>query len=117
MIHDFIRFPGIFLLMGIAWLFSTDRRRIDYQKFVKTIATGGLKHSLSLIIEVCVLYGFARPAFVAIFVDGTSAVAPARTKTLSHAGFRALCATRLGCPIIACSAGSRFTDNSIFPGR
>jgi CNT family concentrative nucleoside transporter len=56
-------------------------------------------------------------ASLAIFVGGTAALAPRRTKDISSIGLRALIAATLACLMTAAVAGTFFTDGSILLGK
>jgi CNT family concentrative nucleoside transporter len=69
------------------------------------------------VLAAYALCGFAHVASLAIFVGGTAALVPERTKDLSSIGFRALIAATLACLMTAAVAGAFFTEGSILLGR
>ena len=81
------------------------------------LAAGALKEPRSAILAAYALCGFAHVASLAIFVGGTAALVPARTKDLSAVGLRALLAATLACLMTAAMAGTFFTGGSVLFGR
>ncbi|MEW5766004.1 MAG: nucleoside transporter C-terminal domain-containing protein [bacterium] len=88
-----------------------------YQDLAQLLAADVLKHPRSTVITTYALCGFAHVASLAIFVGGTAALAPKRTKDLSALGFRALLAATLACLMTAAVAGTFFSQGSILMGR
>jgi CNT family concentrative nucleoside transporter len=84
-----------------------------YQDLSVLIQKGILTDMRSAVIAVYALCGFAHVASMAIFVGGTAALAPNKTKILSKIGFKALIAATLACLMTACVAGTFFCGNSI----
>jgi len=66
----------------------------------------------SALIAVYALCGFAHVASLAIFIGGTAALVPERTKDLAAVGLRALIAATLACLMTACIAGIFYTDGA-----
>jgi CNT family concentrative nucleoside transporter len=89
----------------------------SYQDLARLIATNAVHHPRSIVIATYALCGFAHVASLAIFVGGTSALAPKRTKDISEVGLRALIAATLACLMTACMAGMFFTKGSILMGK
>lgn len=88
-----------------------------YQDLAQLLAADVLKHPRSVVITIYALCGFAHVASLAIFVGGTAALAPKRTKDLSALGFRALLAATLACLMTAAVAGTFFSKGSILMGN
>ena len=88
-----------------------------YQDLASLLASGTLKDPRSAVIAAYALCGFAHVASLAIFVGGTAALVPKRTKDLSAVGFRALLAATLACLMTAAVAGTFFTEGSILLGK
>ncbi|MBI5102592.1 MAG: nucleoside transporter [Nitrospirae bacterium] len=88
-----------------------------YQDLAVLISTGALKHPRSAVLAAYALCGFAHVASLAIFVGGTAALAPSRTKDLSEVGLRALIAATLACLMTAAVAGTFFIEGSILIGK
>ncbi len=72
-----------------------------------------LHHPRSAVVLSYALCGFAHLASVAIFVGGTAALVPERTRDLGRLAFRALLAATLACLMTAAVAGTFYTGNSI----
>jgi concentrative nucleoside transporter, CNT family len=87
-----------------------------YQDLAAALASGAIS-ARSGIITAYVLCGFAHFASMAIFVGGTGALAPAKMRTLSEIGLRALAAATLACLMTGCIAGVFFTDQSLLFGK
>ncbi len=88
-----------------------------YQDLAILMGQQALRHTRSAVIATYALCGFAHVASLAIFVGGTAALAPERTKDLSELGFRALLAATFACLLTAAVAGTVFTEGSILLGR
>ncbi len=88
-----------------------------YQDLGTLMASGALKDPRSAVLAAYALCGFAHVASLAIFVGGTAALVPARTKDLSAVGLRALLAATLACLMTAAVAGTFFTGGSVLFGR
>lgn len=88
-----------------------------YQDLASALASGALVHPRSAVIAAYALCGFAHIPSVAIFVGGTAALVPSRTKDLANIGFRALVAATLACLMIAAVAGTFYTEGSILLGK
>jgi CNT family concentrative nucleoside transporter len=69
------------------------------------------------VIATYALCGFAHIPSVAIFVGGTAALAPSRTRDLAKIGFRSLVAATLACLMIAAVAGTFYSNGSILLGK
>lgn len=89
----------------------------SYQDLASLLSSGALKDPRSAVLAAYALCGFAHVASLAIFVGGTAALAPKRTKDLSSIGLKALIAATLACLMTAAVAGTFFTDGSILLGR
>lgn len=87
-----------------------------YQDLAAALAQGLVKHPRSAIIATYSLCGFAHLAAVAIFVGGTAALAPSRTKDLAALGLRALIAATLACLMTGCAAGAFAGDSASILG-
>lgn len=85
----------------------------SYQDLSNLISTGVLKDPRSAVLAAYALNGFAHFASLAIFVGGTAALIPKRTKDLSIVGLRALIAATLACLMTAAVAGVFFSKESI----
>lgn len=84
-----------------------------YQDLSILLASGKLVHpERSALVAVYALCGFAHIASLAIFVGGTAALVPERTKDLAKIGPRALIAATLACLMMACVAGIFYTDGA-----
>jgi CNT family concentrative nucleoside transporter len=88
-----------------------------YQDLASIMAKNVLHDPRSAVIAVYALCGFAHVASMAIFVGGTAAIAPSKTRVLSQIGFKALIASTLSCLMTACVAGTFFTGSSILMGK
>jgi CNT family concentrative nucleoside transporter len=88
-----------------------------YQDLAAALASGSVVHKRSAIITAYALCGFAHVASMAIFVGGTAALAPERTRDLSRVAWRALVAATLACLLTAAVAGTFITDESVLFGR
>lgn len=89
----------------------------SYQDLAVLLSEGTLKSPRSAVLAAYALCGFAHVASLAIFVGGTAALVPERTKDLSSVGFRALIAATFACLMTAAVAGTFFTEGSILLGR
>jgi len=90
----------------------------SYQDLAALLSSGVLKEPRSAVLAAYALNGFAHIASLAIFVGGTTALVPERTKDLSVVGLRALIAATLACLMTAAVAGTFFYEGSlIFLGR
>ncbi len=89
----------------------------SYQDLASLLSSGALKDPRSAVLAAYALCGFAHIASLAIFVGGTAALAPKRTKDLSSIGLRALIAATLACLMTAAVAGTFFMDGSILFGK
>jgi concentrative nucleoside transporter, CNT family len=89
----------------------------SYQDLAALLSSGALKEPRSAVLAAYALCGFAHIASLAIFVGGTAALVPKRTKDLSEVGFRALIAATLACLMTAAVAGTFFTGGSVLLGR
>jgi CNT family concentrative nucleoside transporter len=89
----------------------------SYQDLAVLLSTGVLKNPRSAVLAAYALCGFAHIASLAIFVGGTAALVPERTKDISQVGFRALIAATLACLMTAAVAGTFFTEGSILLGK
>ena len=89
----------------------------SYQDLAELLSRGGLKNPRSVVLASYALNGFAHFASLAVFVGGTAALVPKRTKDISAIGFRALIAATLACLMTAAVAGTFFTQGSILLGR
>jgi concentrative nucleoside transporter, CNT family len=89
----------------------------SYQDLAVLLSEGTLTSPRSAVLAAYALCGFAHVASLAIFVGGTAALVPERTKDLSTVGFRALIAATLACLMTAAVAGTFFTEGSILLGR
>lgn len=88
-----------------------------YQDLAGLLASGSLKDPRSAVIATYALCGFAHVPSVAIFVGGTAALVPGRTRDLAQIGFRAFLAATLACLMIAAVAGTFYTQGSILLGK
>jgi CNT family concentrative nucleoside transporter len=89
----------------------------SYQDLAALLSAGVLKYPRSAVLAAYALCGFAHVASLAIFVGGTAALVPNRTKDISAVGFRALIAATLACLMTAAVAGTFFTEGSILLGK
>ena len=88
-----------------------------YQDLATLLASGAIKDPRSAVLAAYALCGFAHVASLAIFVGGTAALVPSRTKDLSAVGLRALLAATLACLMTAAVAGTFFSGGSVLFGR
>ena len=88
-----------------------------YQDLAVLMSAGLLKDPRSAVLAAYALCGFAHVASLAIFVGGTAALVPSRTKDISEVGLRALLAATLACLMTAAVAGTFFTQGSILLGK
>jgi concentrative nucleoside transporter, CNT family len=84
---------------------------VSYQDMAQMAANGVLVDPRTVVILSYALCGFAHVASLAIFVGGTSALAPARRDDLASLGLRALLAATLATLMTGCVAGI-FSDGS-----
>lgn len=78
----------------------------SYQDLATALAQGALQApGRSAVLIAYALCGFAHLASMAIFVGGTAALAPSRTRDLASVSLRALVAANLACLMTACAAG------------
>jgi CNT family concentrative nucleoside transporter len=89
----------------------------SYQDLAAALSAQQLQDPRSAMIAAYALCGFAHVPSVAIFVGGTAALAPSRTRDLARIGFRSLIAATLACLMVAAVAGTFFTGGSILFGR
>ena len=89
----------------------------SYQDLAALLAAGALSSPRSAVIAAYALCGFAHVASLAIFVGGTAALVPHRTKDLSAVGLRALAAATLACLMTAAVAGTCYTGSTVLFGR
>ncbi len=89
----------------------------SYQDLAVLLSEGKLQHMRSAVLAAYALNGFAHFASLAIFVGGTAALVPQRTRDISDIGFRALIAATLACLMTASVAGTFFTGGSILLGK
>lgn len=85
---------------------------VSYKDLAAAIDAGQILHHRSAVIITYALCGFAHLASVAIFVGGTTALAPGRTRDIASVSFRALIAATLACLMIAAVAGTFATDST-----
>jgi len=88
-----------------------------YQDLSAALAANVLHSPRSAVIAAYALCGFAHVASLAIFVGGTAALIPHRTRDLSDVGPRALVAATLACLMTAAVAGTFYTGSSLLFGR
>ncbi len=88
-----------------------------YQDLAVLLSNNSLKDPRSAVLASYALNGFAHFASLAIFVGGTAALVPKRTKDISDIGFRALVAATLATLMTAAIAGTFFTSGSILLGK
>ena len=86
---------------------------VSYQDLAAALAQKSLRDPRSVVICTYALCGFAHVASMSIFVGGTAALVPGRTRDLTHLALRTLLAATLACLMTACVAGTFFTNNSI----
>ncbi|RJQ42038.1 MAG: nucleoside transporter [Nitrospiraceae bacterium] len=88
-----------------------------YQDLAVLLSTNSLKEPRSAVLAAYALCGFAHVASLAIFVGGTAALVPERTKDIATVGVRALIAATLATLMTAAVAGTFFNQSSILLGR
>lgn len=88
-----------------------------YQDLAMLLENKSLSDPRSAVIATYALCGFAHVPSVAIFVGGTAALAPGRTRDLAQIGFRAFIAATLACLMIAAVAGTFYNGSSILLGK
>ncbi|MGE5248536.1 MAG: NupC/NupG family nucleoside CNT transporter [Verrucomicrobiota bacterium] len=88
-----------------------------YQDLAAALATSAIRSPRSAVIAAYALCGFAHVASLAIFVGGTAALVPHRTRDLSAVGPRALAAATLACLMTAAVAGTFYTGSSVLFGK
>ncbi len=84
----------------------------SYQDLATLLSSGILNEPRSAILAAYALNGFAHVASLAIFVGGTAALVPKRTKDLSIVGLRALLAATLASLMTAAVAGVFYRGGS-----
>ena len=89
----------------------------SYMDLAGLLSSNTLQHPRSAFIATYALCGFAHVASLAIFVGGTAALVPKRSRDLSAVGPRALLAATLACLMTASVAGTFFTGGSILLGK
>jgi concentrative nucleoside transporter, CNT family len=89
----------------------------SYQDLAALLSANALENPRSAVLAAYALCGFAHVASLAIFLGGTAALVPKRTKDLSAIGLRALMAATLACLMTAAVAGTFFTGDSILQQR
>ncbi len=87
-----------------------------YQDLAALLASGGIRDPRSAVLAAYALCGFAHVASLAIFVGGTAALVPGRTKDLAAVGPRALIAATLACLMTAAVAGTFYMGDSLLFG-
>jgi len=85
----------------------------SYQELSLLMSNEVLRDPRSALLCVYALCGFAHIASLAIFVGGTSALAPERAKDIARLGPRALLAATLACLMTACIAGLFYKEGSV----
>lgn len=90
---------------------------VSYQDLAAALSKNMILDMRSTVIATYALCGFAHIASMAIFVGGTAALAPQRTRAISGVAVRALIAATLACFQTACIAGMFYTNNSILLGN
>ncbi|MGE5190606.1 MAG: NupC/NupG family nucleoside CNT transporter [Gemmatimonadota bacterium] len=88
-----------------------------YQDLAAMLASGAIRDPRSAVLAAYALCGFAHVASLAIFVGGTAALVPSRTRDLSAVGPRALLAATLACLVTAAVAGTFYSGGSVLFGR
>src|SRR5205807_7303697 len=78
---------------------------VSYGDLANLITSGQLVDPRSVVILSYALCGFAHVASIAIFVGGTTALAPSRKDELASLGWRALLAATLATLMTGCVAG------------
>jgi len=89
----------------------------SYQDLSVLLSSGSLHDPRSAVLAAYALNGFAHFASLAIFVGGTAALVPKRSRDISAVGFRALIAATLACFMTAAVAGTFFNGGSILLGK
>jgi CNT family concentrative nucleoside transporter len=89
----------------------------SYQDLAILLSQGTLRDPRSAVLAAYALCGFAHIASLAIFVGGTAALVPERTKDISSVGIRALIAATLACLMTAAVAGTFFSEGSVLLGK
>ncbi|MCL5023861.1 MAG: nucleoside transporter [Nitrospirae bacterium] len=100
-------------LIGERWVLTEVK---SYQDLAALLAAGTLKDPRSAVLASYALNGFAHFASLAVFVGGTAALVPQRTRDISSVGFRALIAATLATLMTAAVAGTFFAGSSILLG-
>lgn len=88
-----------------------------YQDLAVLLSNNALRDPRSAVLASYALNGFAHFASLAIFMGGTAALVPSRTKDIADVGFRALIAATLATLMTAAIAGIFFTSGSILLGK
>jgi CNT family concentrative nucleoside transporter len=89
---------------------------VSYADLASALGNNLLHDKRSAVITTYALCGFAHIASMAIFVGGTCALAPEKTRQISSVAVRALIAATLACLLTACVAGTFYTESSILLG-
>jgi CNT family concentrative nucleoside transporter len=89
----------------------------SYQDLSVLLSSGALKDPRSAVLAAYALNGFAHFASLAIFIGGTTALVPERSKDIAAVGFRALLAATMACLMTAAVAGTFYTGGSILLGK
>ena len=84
-----------------------------YLGLAALLREGRLVETRSAVVAAYALCGFAHLPSLAIFVGGTSALAPSRSGDLARVGIRALIAANLACLVTACVAGTFAGGSSV----
>ncbi len=90
---------------------------VSYQDMAQMAANGVLVDPRTVVILSYALCGFAHVASLAIFVGGTTALAPARRDDLASLGLRALLAATLATLMTGCVAGIFSDGNGVMLTR
>lgn len=90
---------------------------VAYQDLATLLAKGLLHSGRTAVITTYALCGFSHLASMAIFVGGTVALAPQKSRAITEVALRALIAATLACFQTACFAGTFFTKGSVLLGR
>jgi len=77
-----------------------------HQDLAILLSSNTLKDPRSAVLAAYALNGFAHFASLAIFVGGTAALVPSRTRDISSVGLRSLIAATLACLMTAAVAGT-----------
>ncbi len=88
-----------------------------YQDLAVLLDANAIRSPRSAVIATYALCGFAHVASLAIFIGGTSALAPHRTRDIAGVGPRALAAATLACLMTAAVAGTFYTGSSVLFGK